>query len=456
MASKAKLSKPDRHLAERSGFFTYKRRVPARFRSLDSRFPIIRLALGTDDLGEARMKRDAHERADDEFWASLCQGGDRSAAEARYQAARSRAAALGFTYRHISSILQQEDGEAILARLKAVKNTVPASPEETAILGGVPVPSVSLWRAFEIYTDQIAADEVSGKSQKQYKLWHDTKKRAVASFEQVCGVKNIDEITRDDARKFHAYWLDRIAPNRKDEKKATHKPASGNRELGNMRTLYGKYYERMGLKDRKNPFDDLNFSHGKQRTRPPFPDGWIAKRILAKGVLDGLNDEATGIVHVLIETGCRPSEVANLTEKCIHLNEPIPYIKIEPRNDPDDPREVKTDNSIREIPLVGIALEAMKKFPKGFPRYKDNENSLSATVNKYMRENNLLPTEEHVVYCLRHSFERRAKDAQLDTEMRMMLMGHMIDRPNYGQGGSLSWKLGGLAKMVLPFDPAIV
>ncbi|MFH7495176.1 hypothetical protein RA267_28380, partial [Pseudomonas syringae pv. tagetis] len=88
---------------------------------------------------------------DDLLWASLTEGGDQVAAEARYKSAVARAKALGYTYRHLPAILLEESGESILSRLRAVQDVKPASPQETAILGGVPRPQVSVWRALEIY-----------------------------------------------------------------------------------------------------------------------------------------------------------------------------------------------------------------------------------------------------------------------------------------------------------------
>jgi len=427
-------STPDRHLHKRNGFYTYKRRVPSSVAGFDSRSPIIRIALGTSDIGEARLKRDAYERADDLFWASLCEGGDQAAAEARYKSTLARATALGFTYRHLPSILLEESGSAILARLRAVQDIKPASAEETAILGGISLPRASVRRALEVYINEISASDLVLKSAGQRKLWTQTKTRAVDTFEKVCGAMDIEDIKREDARKFYKWWLEKIAPHPKDGK-PTHSADSGNRQIGNMRVLYRSYFEHMGQQDFSNPFEGLAFADKRSNTRPPFPDGWIETRILAPGALAGLNDEARGIVCALVETGCRPSEIINLTANQIMLDDPIPHIKVETRYDVDDPREIKTRSSIREVPLVGISLEAMKKFPKGFPRYKDKENTFSAAANKYLLENGLRPTKRHVVYSLRHSFERRAKDAKLDTEMRMMLMGHLIDRPNYGEGG---------------------
>ncbi len=444
----------DRHLSQRNGFYSYKRRVPLAIGELDERYPTIRLALGTRDLGEARAKRDAHERADDLLWASLSEGGDQLLAEARYKSAVARATALGFTYRHLSSILLEESGADILSRLRALQDTKPSSPQEAAILGGLSQPPVSLRRAFDIYVEEIVADEIIGKSEGQRGMWLRTKKRAVTTFEEVCGEKNLLAITREDALKFYNWWREKIAP--KSKAKPTHSASSGNRDIGNLRVLYDRYCQHVGMDGFKNPFNGLSFAEKLKKSRPPFPTDWIISKIFKPGALATLNEEARAIVLMIAETGCRPSEIANLTAGQIFLGDAVPHIQIEPRMDPDDPREIKTGSSIRAVPLVGVALDVMKKFPQGFSRYKDKETHMSNTLNKYFRENGLFPTAKHVIYSLRHSFEDRMKVAGFDTELRMMLMGHMIDRPKYGAGGTLEWKHREMIKIALPFDSSIV
>ncbi|WP_366942749.1 hypothetical protein [uncultured Paracoccus sp.] len=47
--------------------------------------------------------------------------------------------------------------------------------------------------------------------------------------------------------------------------------------------------------------------------RPPFSSGWIQDKLLAQGALDGLNEEARAILLAMVNTGGRPSEIANLT-----------------------------------------------------------------------------------------------------------------------------------------------
>ncbi|WP_342635441.1 DUF6538 domain-containing protein [Georhizobium profundi] len=61
---------PDRFLVQQSGIYYYWRRVPARFLPLDGRTAsgLIRASLKTDDLAEARAKRDALEAADQDYW----------------------------------------------------------------------------------------------------------------------------------------------------------------------------------------------------------------------------------------------------------------------------------------------------------------------------------------------------------------------------------------------------
>ena len=94
---------------------------------------------------------------------------------------------------------------------------------------------------------------------------------------------------------------------------------------------------------------------------------WVKTRVLRPGALDGMNDEGRAVVLTIIETGARPSEICNLTEQVIKLDASVPHILIEPRLAPDDPREIKTTTSVRTVPLIGLALAAMTKFPTACP-----------------------------------------------------------------------------------------
>ncbi len=172
---------------------------------------------------------------------------------------------------------------------------------------------------------------------------------------------------------------------------------------------------------------------------------------MAPGALD-CNAEARAIVLTMIETGCRPSEICNLQPEDIHLDADVPHITIRFRNG----RTLKTESLERAIPLVGVSLAAMRNHPNGFPRYADKEDALSAMLMRHFRTHGLLETDDHYIYSLRHSFEKRMVEAGLSDDFRRMIMGHHVDRPEYGDGGSLTWRREQLRQIELPFDPAIV
>ncbi|OJX99068.1 MAG: integrase [Rhizobiales bacterium 63-22] len=444
---------PDRFLFLRSGNYYYRRRVPGNIAHLDERSPTIRTSLKTDDLALARSKRDLMEEADNILWASMVLNEPRDPARARYEAAMRRVEALGLTYRSSHAMASHSSLEEIVSRLETVASQ--RLPQELAqgVAGMIPVPAVTVGKAFEIYCDEIVPDELVNKSAVQKAQWKKVKLRAVNNFIALVTDKAMSDITRDDAMKLYRHWLERIAPK---EGKPTHSASSGNRDIGNMRVLYDSYFGYIGEENRQNPFARLNFSTKKKRSRPPFPRDWLTGTIMKPGNLATLNEEARGIALALIETGARPSELANLSPSAIRLSHKVPHIAIEPRDDPDDPREIKTSSSERLVPLVGVALAVFRRHKDGFPRYRNRENDLSATLNKYFKENGLFPTPQHKIYSFRHSFEDRMKEANLDDELRRLLMGHTIERPRYGMGGSLEWRQKELKKIALPFSPTIV
>ncbi|WP_181168854.1 tyrosine-type recombinase/integrase [Mesorhizobium sp. B2-4-17] len=188
----------------------------------------------------------------------------------------------------------------------------------------------------------------------------------------------------------------------------------------------------------------------------PFAAEWIRDKILAPGALAAMNDEGRGITLAQVETGCRPGELCNIAPGDIFLDDEVPYIHVRARTDPDDTRAIKTEQSDRKIPLVGVALEAFKRHPKGFPRYKDKEDSYSAMANKYFKEHGLKPSPQHSVYSLRRAFEDRMLEGGVDLELREVLMGHKLDRPLYGEKGTLRFRQKVLGAIAFDFDPAIV
>lgn len=179
--------------------------------------------------------------------------------------------------------------------------------------------------------------------------------------------------------------------------------------------------------------------------RPPFTTDHLIHVLLDEANLKGLNPQAKAALYAFAETGAGLSEQVGLSRETIVLDCNIPHIRIEPTGK----QNLKTKYRKRTIPLVGFALDAYKAFPEGFTDYKDKPDSLSAVLGKYLRENDLFPTEEHTVYSLRHSFQDRLTAINTPDRVQADLMGHKFSRPSYGDGANLAQKLEWLEKIKL-------
>ncbi|MFC3052319.1 DUF6538 domain-containing protein [Kordiimonas pumila] len=458
------MAKPDRYLMLRGDRWYYKRRVPEKYRAYDER-DIIKQSLGTDSREIARLRRDALEQADNDYWAAVAFNNDETASaeqlaqvrgvlDRKYQAACSRALAHGFIYSPAMQLVQTADVGELVDRVKVVTQASGIQPgrvhqaEADALLGGIDEPTLTVLEAFDLYCDTIAVGDLLNKSPKQKKSWKKSKQRAINYFVGLCGNKPILEITRSDAQAYYNWWAERLLPT--DGQKPL-KANTANRDLGNMRTLCREYFNYIGQETRDNPFRLLSFKNTSPTEVPPFEDDWVRSKILKRGALGDLNKEALYIVYTLIETGCRPSEVANLLPENIILDAEVPYLDIRPRAGV----EIKTQSSTRKIPLVGVSLEAMKRAPHGFPRYRDKGDALSQLLMKEFRIHKLFPTDSHIIYSFRHSFEKRMLEAGLDYDFRCLMMGHKNTRPKYGDGGSMKFRQEQLLKIVHPYPKDI-
>lgn len=446
----AEMKTLNQYLQRRGGRWHYIRRIPTRYRKLDPRHTI-RTALDTSSLQVARARRDAMVEADDQYWAHLAfqneQRGTVDVSRQRYEAARTRAKARGFIYTPLPELTATIDVADLLKRLSHAVKHEPEPAEVEAVMGAVPPVSDSIREAFIFYCDKLAVSELANKSPDQKTKWKATKSRSIEHFIKLCGNLPMDKITRDHAREFYEWWGERIHPKDTNGGKVkAYRPNSANRELGNLRKLYREYWTYQGEETRENPFRNLRFKDKTNAPTPAFASEWVQEKILRPSVFDGLNPEAILLTYALIETGCRPSEIANLQPQNIILEGDVPHIRIREAVD----RELKSNASSRDIPLVGISLEAMKRAPNGFPHYRDKSALLSNSLMKAFRARGLLPTDAHRIYSFRHAFEKRMLEAGLDYGLRCTLMGHKNNRPQYGDGGSMDYRRKELMKIVHP------
>ena len=415
-----------------------RRRVPARFAPVEPRREVW-VSLKTDSRQQATKKAPA-------VWDSLVAGWEAQLAgrsedgAARIEAARAIAASHGLSYKPVRD-LEDLPLEELLARVEVLQRrdgTVNAVAAP-AVLGAVEVPLMTVSEALSEYW-RLTPDRVRGKSADQKRRWENPRKKAIGNFIDVVGDRSIAALTRADFLEFRSWWLERIA-----EENLT--PNSANKDLVHLSDVLRTVDELKGL-GLDLPLHKLTLKEGDKAERVPFSDDWIREKLLAEGALSGLNEEARAILVGMINTGYRPSEAAGQTADRLRLDHEVPHQKIAS----DETRQIKNKTSRREIPLTGVSLEVFRAFPSGFPHYREKPATLSATVNKYLRENGLMESDRHVMYSLRHSFEDRMLRGRIDERIRRELMGHSLGRQKYGQGGGLAFKAGELARIAVQGD----
>ncbi len=426
-------------LTRRGSTWHFVRRVPSEFAALDRRGIVrhsTRIKVADDRLGRrASRVADQLNHQLECFWKELV-GGQSKADSNRYEQARRHARSLGYDYLPHSELLDLPQ-EKRLERLETLvaKGLTHDPAARMALLGTAERPSFNLSRLFEEY-EAATKDEVRDLSPDQLRIWRNGRIRAVAQFVQVIGDKPVTELTDADAIDYTEWWRARVV----DDKVAA---KSANKDIGQISRMLKDISIRRRL-NLPEIFKGLRLRGEVEKSRLPYDPEFIQSRFLG-GALEGLNEEARFVLYVMIETGLRPSEIVNLQEKTIILDAAIPHVRIQA-----DGRRLKTGDSEREIPLVGVALQALTVRPRGFPKYHDNATTLSATVNKFMAENGLRPSCDHSVYSLRHSFKDRLVAIEAPDSLIDNLMGHKTYKPKYGRGPSLELKLKFLERIAFP------
>lgn len=417
------------YVIQRGKWLHFKRRIPELYRHLYNE-EFVQVSLKTDSMRIAELRSNALNSELENIWARYGRK-NQSMPEEEFDKAVRFTRMGGFDLRSTQEIAQQEDLEILLSRINTVKHDIgKESGKVSAILGGHDNPILSISKTLEHYFE-FEKPNLLNKTDDQIRKWKNPRKRAIKNFIHVCGDKDISTITRGDILDFRQWWFERI-------KEQGLKPHSSNKDFSHLGQIL-KY-----AKDDKRI--DINVTELLARvrltetesTRPPFKTDYIKDTLLSADKLTGLNDECRLFLFAMADTGARPSELIGLNAENgdIRLDTTIPYIFIRP----DKKRELKTAQSKRKIPLVGASLYAFENLPEGFLRYYRKPDLLSATLNKYLRDNDLLPTEEHVVYSLRHSFEDRLTAVEPPEKVQAALMGHKYSRERYGDGPSLEQK----------------
>ena len=190
------------------------------------------------------------------------------------------------------------------------------------------------------------------------------------------------------------------------------KTTSVKRRIGVLCAMINAAIEEHAL-DYRNPFEKLPIA--KLGTDKAEREDFTFEELLelAKACVE-LNDTPRHIVATLIDTGARLSEIVGLRRQDVHLENEPPYIVVREIKNTD--RTVKTKYSERNVPLVGMALWAIREALRQtngewiFPRYVSagviNGNSASAAINKWLKP---LFEGNKPAHSLRHTMETRLR-----------------------------------------------
>jgi integrase len=406
-----------------SANYSMRKRVPKRYAEVEPR-AFVACGLNTDNAHLARMKAEA-------IWLEMVEGWEAALAmrsedaARRFKAATEIAQRRGFAYLPAAEVQPLPTVE-IVERVEAIADAQgdPDLEEADALLGQVERPALTVSAALDDYWT-LAADRKLGKSPDQVRRWENPRKKAVRNFIACIGDLPLDDLGRAEFLTFRDWLLSRVQDGQ-------FTAASANKDLIHLGDVLRTVDELRGL-GLDFPMHKLALKQADTGKRPPFSRAWIADKLLAPGALDGLNAEAAGILRLMVNTGCRPLEVANLTAETIRLDCPVPHIDIQA-----DGRQLKSKNAARTIPLLGASLDAARANREGFPRYRASPATVSATVNSYLEENGLKESPRHTLYSLRHAFEDRMLAAGVDERVRRDFMGHALGRERYGAGASLA------------------
>lgn len=195
------------------------------------------------------------------------------------------------------------------------------------------------------------------------KFQRDTK-RAIGHLETVAGNLPLDLYNRSHA---HAVVEQLLAQG--------NKTGTVRRRLNVIKAVISKAILELELKGMSNPFERIDIPNlgSDAAKREPFTDEELAT--IAAECLKR-DDSIRHLVAIQADTGARLGEVVGLRVEDLFLDHKVPHVWIRPHEKLG--RTLKNSNSMRRVPLVGVALWGAKQALKAsesqksawlFPRY---------------------------------------------------------------------------------------
>ncbi|MEY9531155.1 DUF6538 domain-containing protein [Sinorhizobium fredii] len=339
---------------------------------------------------------------------------------------------LGATYHSAEEIHAApiQDAVAMLSQAVAALNLI-KKPDKTevAALGGVIGDSLSLDQMFARYQELAAGKWSDLDHRESQKKWN-RYREPVDDFKREMGDLDILKIQPKDAANYAINLGKRIEAGRL-------KSETAKKKLLFLNAMVRKVFK-TDYPERTNPFEEAEIEHNgnDKGQRRPFTESEIVA--LRKKLSESkANDELKAILQIIEYTGTSAKEIVLLHETDFHLDGEIPFVRI--GKNPNR-KSLKTENRPRDIPLVGAALEAAKRFRKGFHRYcrSNGSEALSGAANKLIKQ----VAADATTYSYRHRFIDllREVDGMQDSLLKSIIGHDGTMTGGYGDGYSLARK----------------
>lgn len=423
-----------KYILKRGNWYHYKRRVPEEYRDLFNGTHI-RAPLETDSRSIAVERAKQISLMLEDYYRDIALNGDDQDQE-RYKKAFKKLKMCGFRHLTFAEVI----AETSLAEFTNRINTAEAVQDDDtqeALIGTLKKPDVLISNSLDALIEHEKIN-LSKKNSNELKKWTKERKLSIGYFVSVVGDKPIETITREDILNFRKWWVNKVL----NEDLATN---TANKAFTNIKRLiriasdnnsFGMPVEDM--------FKDIRLKGSTKAERRPFPPHYV-QDVLLKHDYKLKSPECWLLIFAMADTGARIKEIVGLDVENgdIVLDSNIPHIKIRENKY----RGLKTLQSRRDIPLVGASLFAFQELAKlnsdvggGFKRYLGKSELISATVNKYLKTNDLIPAENITLYSIRHSFSDILYKVRTPEKTHRAIFGHTHDREKYGDGITLKEK----------------
>lgn len=287
---------------------------------------------------------------------------------------------------------------------------------------------VLLSEAFSVYLD----NHTKGQDRK----FQESQKQHWDKLINLVGDKPIKALSRPDAKLYRDHRLaSGVAP------------TTVAREINAIRAILTKTIRELSL-GIPNQFSGIEIPQANKNAHDRLPYSPEEIRILVSEALKA-NDEQRRIVIALAFTGTRLAEMVGLRKQDLDLKKRSIHIR------PHKGRSLKNEQSIREIPLLPLAYEALKAQALSvqgellFPRYATldscNADSASAALNKWAKK--FVP--ERTLHCFRHAMRDQLRSVICPEAITKEIGGwssHNDISVHYGQGYPLEIKREWLSK----------